>query len=180
MDRFKFGPASADEPAVFGACRPGKSREEIAEWIAFMRRNGVTRVCCVIPGDYLSQEPVDLLAAYREAFGEENVLHAPVADFSLCDEETMAERILPFLREADARGTRAVVHCWAGMGRTGHVLAAWLARGRGMAPDQALRAVVAMGRNPHEAIETGGATEEELYRLLRGDRVPETDPRTGS
>jgi len=55
------------------------------------------------------------------------------------------------------------------MGRTGHVLAAWLARGRGMAPDEALRAVVMMGRNPYESIRYGGATEAELYRLLRGD-----------
>jgi protein-tyrosine phosphatase len=169
MDRFKFGPASISETTVFGACRPGKSREEIAEWIAFMLRNGVARVCCVIPGEYLAEEPVDLLDAYREAFDAENVLHAPVADFSLCDEETMASRILPFLREADTRGVRAVVHCWAGMGRTGHVLAAWLARGRGMEPDRALRAVVAAGRNPYESIEYGGATEEELYNLLRGD-----------
>jgi protein-tyrosine phosphatase len=169
MDRFKFGPASADEPAIFGACRPGETREEIAEWIVFMQQNAVARVCCVIPGEYLADEPVDLLAAYREAFGAENVLHAPVADFSLCDEATMAGQILPFLRETDARGVRAVVHCWAGMGRTGHVLAAWLARGRGMAPDEALQAVVAMGRNPFESIQYGGATEEDLYRLLRGE-----------
>jgi protein-tyrosine phosphatase len=170
MDRYKFGPASAAEPTVFGACRPGKRREEIAAWIAFMKQRGIARVCCVIPAEYLLAEPVDLLAAYREAFGSENVLHAPVADFCLCDEETMANKILPFLHEADARGTRAVVHCWAGMGRTGHVLAAWLARGRGMAPDEALRAVVAMGRNPFEAIEYGGATQAELYRLLLGGR----------
>jgi protein-tyrosine phosphatase len=169
MDRFKFGPASAAEQTVFGACRPGKSRQEIEQWIAFMKQQGVARVCCVIPGEHLVEEPIDLLAAYREAFGEENVLHAPVADFSLCDEATMAGQILPFLREADIRGVRAVVHCWAGMGRTGHVLAAWLARGRGMPPDEALRSVVAMGRNPFESIEYGGATEQELYRLLRGE-----------
>lgn len=95
MDRFKFGPAGTAEPAVFGACRPGKSREEIAEWIAFMQQNGVARVCCVIPGEHLAEEAVDLLAAYRKAFGAANVLHAPVADFSLCDEETMAGQILP-------------------------------------------------------------------------------------
>jgi protein-tyrosine phosphatase len=169
MDRFKFGPARAGEPTVFGACRPGQGREEIAAWIAFMQEHGIARVCCLIPGDTLTQERVDLLAAYREAFGPEHVLHAPVADFSLCDEDTMAGEILPFLREADALGVRAVVHCWAGMGRTGHVLAAWLARGRGVPPDQALRAVVAAGRNPFESIQYGGATEEELYRLLRGE-----------
>jgi protein-tyrosine phosphatase len=168
MDRFKFGPACVGEPTVFGACRPGKGRDEIAEWIAFMQQSGVARVCCVIPSEYLAEEPVDLLAVYREAFGAENVLHAPVADFSLCDEATMADKILPFLREADKRGIRAVVHCWAGMGRTGHVLAAWLARGRGLTPDEALRAVVAMGRNPYESIQYGGATEEGLHRLLAG------------
>ncbi len=153
---------------MFGACRPGQSAEAIAEWIAFMKQNGVVRVCCLLPAKDLAGGP-DLLESYRDAFGAENVLHAPVADFSLCDEATMAGEILPFLREADTRGERAVVHCWAGMGRTGHVLAAWLARGRGMTPDEALRAVVAMGRNPFESIQCGGATEEELFRLLRGE-----------
>jgi protein-tyrosine phosphatase len=169
MDRFKFGPAGIGEPTTYGACRPGKTQQEIAEWIAFMQEHGVARVCCVIPEEYLSEESVDLLASYRQAFGEDNVLHAPIADFSLCDEATMGGRILPFLREADRRGVRAVVHCWAGMGRTGHVLAAWLARGRGMPPDEALREVVAMGRNPYESIEYGGVTLEQLYRLLRGE-----------
>jgi protein-tyrosine phosphatase len=168
MDRFKFGPAGEAEVTVFGACRPGKSFEEITEWIGFMQNRGVARVCCVIPGEYLEEEPVDLLGAYREVFGPENVLHAPIADFSLCTEETMSAKILPFLRETDDLGVRAVVHCWAGMGRTGHVLAAWLARGRGMPPDEALRAVVAMGRNPFESIQYGGGTMDELYRLLRG------------
>ena len=72
-------------------------------------------------------------------------------DFTLVDLPTLSEVILPFLAETERQRQRAVVHCSAGIGRTGHVLAAWLVAARGMTNGQAIAAVRATGRNPQEA-----------------------------
>ncbi len=166
MTNFGFGPASQNERIVFGARRPGYPRDPVQDWLAFMKGKEIRRVCCL-----LSQERLDcyddLLGTYRRAFGAENVCWAPVEDFHLADADTLTGKILPFLLEADREQERVVVHCAGGLGRTGHVLAAWLVCGRGFSVEEALSAVTQMGRNPWEAIEWGNATEEELHALLR-------------
>jgi protein-tyrosine phosphatase len=73
---------------------------------------------------------------------------------------------LPFLRAADTGAERAVVHCWGGNGRTGHVLAAWLVAARGLSPKEAIEAVEATGRLPQEAVLAGNTTFDELIVLL--------------
>ena len=70
-------------------------------------------------------------------------------------------RILPFLDDANRANERTVVHCSAGMGRTGHILALWLVHGRDYSLDKAIKTVEQQGRTPLEI-----ATRDELkYRL---------------
>ena len=76
---------------------------------------------------------------------------APIEDFHLSDLETLTTKILPFLAEADKQAEKVVVHCSGGIGRTGHVLAAWLVSGRGLSNIAAIAAVMRTGRNPYEA-----------------------------
>jgi hypothetical protein len=86
----------------------------------------------------------------------------------LCDEQTMHRSILPFLAEADQLKERAVVHCSAGSGRTGHVLAAWLVYRHGLAEESALHTVSGVPgvyRHPQEAVDSG-RTRQTLYHLL--------------
>jgi protein-tyrosine phosphatase len=175
MNHFNFSPASVKEEFVYGAQRPGyPSRSsipdtEVGQWIAFMRQQGIARVCCLLE-DQLSCYQSDLLAAYRGSFGEEAVCGAPIRDYALAEEKLLTEVILPFLDDSASREEKVVVHCSAGFGRTGHVLAAWLVYGRQMTNDEAIAAVIAMGRNPHEAAGSGPAGVASLDSLLNACR----------
>lgn len=163
---FHFGPARSGEGTAYGARTPDASPTSIFEWADFMRAQGVTRVCCLLDAGQLAGFPVDLEAEYKRLFGPTRVLMEPIADHHLCSRRALRGNILPFLRTADMGGERAVVHCWGGNGRTGHVLAAWLVAARGLSPKDAIEAVEATGRLPQEAVLAGNATFDELIVLL--------------
>ena len=163
---FHFGPARRGEPTAYGARTPDASPIGIFEWADFMRSQGVTRVCCLLDAGQLAGFPVNLEAEYKRLFGATCVLMEPIADHHLCSRQALRGNILPFLRTADTGSERAVIHCWGGNGRTGHVLAAWLVAARGLSPMEAVEAVEATGRLPREAVLAGNATLDELIELL--------------
>ena len=171
--RYGFGAAGPREEIVFGAQRPGfngtsVSAAEVVEWIRYMREQGVRRVVCLLPDEqlaYYGGVRGGLLERYATAFGAENVAHRPIPDFRLADAQTL-RAILGDLRDADSKGEKVVVHCSGGIGRTGHVLAAWLVHGRGYGAEEAIAAVRRMGRNPLEAVAAGVVTEDKLMALL--------------
>jgi protein-tyrosine phosphatase len=131
-----------------------------------MRAQGVTRVCCLLDAGQLVGFPVNLESEYKRLFGTTSVLMEPIADHHLCSRQALGGNILPFLNAADTGRERAVIHCWGGNGRTGHVLAAWLVAARGLSPMEAIEAVEATGRLPREAVLAGNATLDELIELL--------------
>jgi len=147
---YKFSAASEHELIVFGSAKPGYSDQKVCAWIEFIKGQGVQRVCCLLPTGQLAPYS-NLLETYRQAFGNQRVCQSPIADFELADLNTLTQRILPFLSEANQNHKKTVVHCGGGIGRTGHVLAAWLVQGRGFSNRAAIAAVKKMGRNPHEA-----------------------------
>ncbi|MBO0777949.1 MAG: dual specificity protein phosphatase family protein [Ktedonobacteraceae bacterium] len=150
-----FAAASEQEPLVFGARRPGfpfsrVSSTFIYTWVAFMQAQGIARVLCLLPPRQLDGYS-DLLGTYRQAFGEHQVLWVPIEDFQLAKKSQLIDQILPFFAEADRQQEKTVVHCSGGVGRTGHVLAAWLVSGRDMSNEEAIAAVKRQGRNARES-----------------------------
>ncbi len=172
MNEYNFGPASNEETIVYGGRRPGHTHtvepERAYAWVAYMQAQGIQRVCCLLPERQLVYYTFDLLALYKEAFGEDNVCWAPVEDFSLCDRDLLGEKVLPFLDSSQERQQKVVVHCAGGIGRTGQILAAWLVHGRGYSIEQAIRAVgqTSAERDPLEAVHLGRIAQENLYSIL--------------
>jgi len=184
MNEFYFSAAFEEEKMVFGAQRPAYSSKNVEEgevrvWIDFMNGNGIRRVVCLLPQEQLEYYTSPPLDVYEKEFGRENVLWAPVEDFHLCDKETL-RKILQFLKDADDNRERVVVHCSGGLGRTGHVLAAWLVFGRGFSIKDALNAVERAGRDPYEAVRYGNAEEDDLIDILEFAETLRKNLGTGS
>lgn len=164
----RFGPAAPEEPIVHGAATPGGlagGDGDVDEWIAAVRSHGIERVVCLLSERQLRRYHA-LLDAYRRDFGQERVAHVPMTDHALAEEDEL-RAALDALEAADDAGEPVVVHCLAGLGRTGHVLAAWLVHARGYDPEAAIETVRDTGRRPAEAVGSGNATREELLALLR-------------
>jgi protein-tyrosine phosphatase len=148
---YKFAAASENEHIVFGSARPGYSNKQVNEWIEFMQNQGIQRVCCLLPETQLNHYS-DLLGTYQKVFGIDQVCWAPTEDFSFATLETLTHDILPFLAIAQQQNQKVVVHCSGGIGRTGHILAAWLVFGHGLSSQHAIATVKKTGKNPHEAV----------------------------
>jgi protein-tyrosine phosphatase len=150
LKMYKFAPAWENEQIVFGAARPRYTNNQVQDWIEFMKCQDIKRVCCLLHDQQLVYYS-NLLDTYKQKFGNQLVCWAPIADFHLCDLETLTQKILPFLIEADKQNEKVVVHCSGGIGRTGYVLAAWLVSVRALSNQAAVAAVKKTGKNPYEA-----------------------------
>ncbi len=71
-----------------------------------------------------------------------------------------------FLHAAVGQGQKAVVHCSAGLGRTGQALAAWLVYHHNLTERKAIKAVEELNRSPMEAVFYRNASEADLLQVL--------------
>ena len=166
----RFAPAASDESFVFGACAPGwhtaaGHERAVDDWLDYVAARDIERVCCLMPGRQLDTTGLNV-ARYQSAFGESKVCHAPIPNHHLATPEQLNGEILPFLADARDAEERTVVHCLAGIGRTGQVLAGWLVYNRDYGPKKATETVREMGRDPSDAIEAGNADPADLTALL--------------
>ena len=161
LDVANFGPIAEDTP-VYGACRPGHLGGDVDAWSAILRDAGVTDVVCLLSRGEARR--YGLPAAYA---GEFRAHHLPIVDRQLPSPDDL-QRAVAVVGGVVDRGDVAVVHCNAGLGRTGVVGAGWLVHSRDLSPVEALDAVenAPRRRSPREAIHDDNATLEDLHDLL--------------
>jgi hypothetical protein len=173
MAEYGFGPPSKEEECVFGSQRPGVpgkfvQKQVVDEWVAYMKKQGIRRIICLLSEEELGYYPTlagGLLGTYAESFGPDNVLWAPTPDKRLLSEEAV-KHICHYLHAAVLRGEKVVVHCSAGIGRTGQALAAWLVYYHNLSERKAIKAVEELNRSPMEAVFYRTASEAELLSVL--------------
>ena len=154
-----FAPASDRDALVFGADRPGYTADQVDAWIEFMLERGIRRVVCLLSDERLTRYE-DLIGAYSQRFSA--VTHAAIDNHGLPSEATL-ERALAAIVEAERAGEPIVLHCAAGMGRTGLLASAWLCRRYGIDVDEAVAEVcstaLARGAN-RDPLEAGPGARE--------------------
>lgn len=121
------------ENALAGCSRPGAGSGNLDDDLTILRNHEV--------GALLSLTETALPLGALDRHGILG-LHLPVDDFHAPTTMQMLDA-LAFLDDAQGNSTAVAVHCLAGQGRTGTVLAAYLIRG-GLSAEQAISEVRAI------------------------------------
>ncbi len=138
-------------PEQLGACvNPYVSQSAVNE----LHTNGITMLVNL----HERPDPPDILAQLQA-----QTIHLPVPD-SHAPTEAQLDAGVAAISEALQQGKRVAVHCGAGLGRSGTVIAAYLVS-QGAAPDDAMAIVRSARPGSIETLEQEAAVHEFARRL---------------
>lgn len=128
-----------------------------APWDAFRAeatRTGLTTVVCLTPRGELAELAPEYHAALRRGELPFRWMHVPLRNFGLPEDPSAFRRDIAALAQGVRGGEVVLLHCAAGLGRTGSA-AACLLKALGLPSDEALQRVRAAGSNPQNAEQSG-------------------------
>lgn len=135
------------------ASMPGRF-EPWAEFMALARQARVDLVVCLAPLD----EVAELSPAYARLIGLGELpfrwLHLPMRNYGLPEDLAGFRAGIARVDAALRAGETVLLHCAAGIGRTGSA-AACVLKCAGLETEEALRRVRAAGSNPENAVQSG-------------------------
>ena len=132
---------------------PGR-REPWSFFLDEARLRQLNLVVCLNP----LEEVAELSPAYHRAIAEGRLpfrwMHVPMRDYGLASDATAFRNGVEQIANGLRLGDRTLLHCAAGMGRTG-TMAACVLKSLGTTTTQAVEAVRAAGSNPQSALQSG-------------------------
>lgn len=139
--------------ALWLSSMPGR----LEPWPIFLseaRQVGLTAVVCLNPLTEVAELSPAYHAAIRAGELPFRFNHIPMRNFGLAAQADLFRASIESVADDLARGEVVLLHCAAGLGRTGTVAACLLKR-LGVPKDEALARVRAAGSNPESAVQTG-------------------------
>lgn len=139
--------------AVWLSAMPGRFQP----WPAFLaeaRRRDLARIVCLAPLDELAELSPDYHVAVLTGRLPCRWQALPMRNFGLADDLRAFEDGIAQIADGLGRGEAVLLHCAAGIGRTG-TAAACLLKHLGLPADEALRRVREAGSNPESALQSG-------------------------
>lgn len=144
----------ADVPgALWLSAMPGR----FEPWPAFeaeAQRARLDRVVCLTPASELSELSPAYQAAVADGAPGFRWVHLPMPNFGVPGDAAGFRREVRLIADALRRGESVLLHCAAGIGRTGTV-AACILKALGLPTDEALQRVHEAGSNPQNAQQSG-------------------------
>ena len=126
-------------------------------WSAFeaqAERDGLALVVCLTPRDEIAELSPAYYAAVTRGRMPFRWMSLPVRNFGVPGDAAAFRRQIAEITQSLRQGDAVLLHCAAGIGRTGST-AACVLKALGLPTDQALQRVLDAGSNPQNAQQSG-------------------------
>jgi protein-tyrosine phosphatase len=144
-------------PDIAGQLWLGPMPGRFQAWNAFTaeaQRSGLALVVCLTPRPELAELSPEYHAALARGRLPFRWIHVPMRNFGLPEDQAAFRRDIAAIADSIREGKAVLLHCAAGMGRTG-TAAACVLKALGLHAHQALQRVRDAGSNPQNAEQFG-------------------------